>query len=298
MKAAGMTTVVIQHLVWHDAKGDHSLMRPGAKDDAVELILSAADGIQGMTVLLGLWNCDFPTSLFNKAFFDEAGDKTIALVDKAARYIRHRAFGGWYIPLEPWNFKEDANQIEWIGGYLAVATARCKKWAPDKPVAFSCYFNPDPGYASPEETTKVYQQVLADLTIDILMLQDGVGEYGHSDADCRAYFAAFQAACPKLVQFWGDLECFTRPDGSNRIPTKTERLVAQLANAAGTTPTILTFDFFHYMNPNKYSDPKGIEYPSMCAGGPVAPRKALYDAYLHQVGSTPGNSDAENASDG
>jgi hypothetical protein len=40
-----------------------------------------------------------------------------------------------------------------------------------------------------------------------------------------------------------------------------------------TTDTFVTFEFFHYMNPNAYAD------PTMCQGGPVDVRKKLYDDY-------------------
>jgi hypothetical protein len=289
MKAAGMTTVIIQHLVWHDAKGDHWRTRLGGEDDAVELILSEADSIQGMSIVLGLWNRDFPTTLFNQEFFDEAKEKTLVVVDKAAGYTRHSSFGGWYISLEPWNFKEDPEKIKLLHDYLLAVTGRCKSLTPGKPTALSCYFNPDGEYAAPAETTNVYRQVLAGPAVDFLMVQDGVGEYSHSDADCRAYFTAFQAACPEKVQLWGNLECFTQDTPNHRIPAQAERLPKQFANAAGRTQTFVTFDFFHYMNPNKYTDAQGIEYPAMCTGGPVALRKPLYDAYVSQFGPAPTN---------
>src|SRR5262249_40189156 len=51
-KQAGMTTVVIQYLVFKEAAGDFDFMRPGAEDDATEWILSEseADDLKGMTI--------------------------------------------------------------------------------------------------------------------------------------------------------------------------------------------------------------------------------------------------------
>jgi hypothetical protein len=292
MKQTGMTTVIVQYLVLKEATGDRSLMRPGTADDATELILSEADDLKGMTVLIGLWDCDFPTSKFNTAFFVEAKSKTLAAAETAwndMHYGRHASFGGWYIPVEPWNFKKDPDKIALLADFLAAVTAKCKELAPSKPVAFSCYFNPDQVfYASPAETTNVYKQVFDRAKIDILMLQDGVGEYGHAAADCQAYFTAYKAACGEKVRFWGDLECFTRTEAGIRVPADAARLAAQFASAKGSTETCVTFDFFHYMNPNKYTDHQGVEYQGMCAGGLVGPRKALYDAYRLQIGVLPG----------
>jgi len=41
----------------------------------------------------------------------------------------------------------------------------------------------------------------------------------------------------------------------------------------------VTYDFFHYMNPNRYNWANGDEITMLCIGGPTAVRKPLFDGY-------------------
>jgi hypothetical protein len=272
MKAAGLKTVVIQYAAIRIGVDDYCFMKKGT--DAVETILVEAGKLGDMRVFVGLWNVDFPTGEFNEKFFktaEEESIKTLKVAWDERRYGSHNSFAGWYIPIEAWNFKPDADKVKLLGGFLGAVRNACKARTP-KPVAFCIYFNPA-GFATPAQTTAVYKEVLAKAMADIMMLQDGVGEFGYSEADCRAYFAACKAACGTTTQFWADLECFTRV-GEDRTPGTADRLARQIAAVKDTTETFVTFEFFHYMNPNAYAD------PTMCQGGPVDGRKKLYDKYL------------------
>jgi hypothetical protein len=294
MKHAGLTTVIVQYVRLTDGGRDYPLIRPGEPDDALGSILSEADGLNGMTVFVGLWNQYFGDEQFTEAFFKDARVKTATATKEAWTVINaqggHRSFGGWYVALEPWNFPDDAARIKLFGDYLAETSSACKKLTNDKPVAFTSYFNPK-GFATPGNTTKVYTQILkAAPDVGILLVQDGVGEKWNTAQDCQAYFGAYKAACGERVRLWADIESFTLiPDTKpeRRIPADAGRFECQIASATGVTDTFVTFEFFHYMNPNRYTSAGGAEIAAMCAGGLVGPRRDLYDVYLRRFGFPP-----------
>lgn len=283
MKELGMTTVILQQLAHGRGDRENNLIRPGDADDAVELILDEADGLGGMTVFLGLWNHEFSERDFGSdAFLDEAtarSKRLLETIEKDTRYVQHASFGGWYLPIEPWNFKERDGETKRLARrYLAPLAAACKEVA-DKPVGFSCYFNPAAHYAEPAEMAAVYGELISESKIDILMLQDGAGEEAREEEECRGYMAACREACRGKAQFWAILECFTNEGGGVRVPRDVALLPSQFAAGRGIVDQFVTFDFFHYMNPGLYQWADGSEMRRLCAGGPAAARKPLYDGY-------------------
>ncbi len=282
MKDAGFDTVIVQHLVWKDDQGEHPFFRPGAADDATEAILSHADRTK-MTVLVGLWNKDLPTEQVNQTFFNEALEGNLRIADQVWKlYGTHQSFGGWYVPIEAWNFKNDDEKIRLLNKFLASVAASCHKVSNGKPVAFSPYYNPDPDLAPAMETSAVYSEVLKDTKVDILILQDGVGARGLAKVGPHRlpYFQAFRQACmSNNVKFWGNLECYRSVDGA-LAPTTVDSLVEQFAAVKDVPAAYVTWDFFHFMNPNEYNNAAGGEIVGMCKGGPAGPRRQLYQRYV------------------
>jgi hypothetical protein len=300
MKHAGFDTVIIQHLVWNDAKGDHYFVREGATDDATEAILTHADPKNlNMKVFVGLWNCDFPTTQFKQAFFDAALEGNLRALDKACdvmHYNQHDSLKGWYIPQESWNFRSDAVKIGLLRKHLTCLTASCRLKSHGKLVAFAPYFNPvpesssSPDLAPASETATVYTQVLDGTKVDVLLLHDGVGAQGLTTVGPyrREYFGAFRDACrAKNVHFWANLECYQQVPNKKEVPTMINSLVEQFAAVKGIPDAYVTWDFFHFMNPNEYKGANGTEIVDMCKGGPVGPRRKLFLDYVDYVKKLP-----------
>jgi hypothetical protein len=135
-------------------------------------------------------------------------------------------------------------------------------------VAVSPFFNPlikpgEPGFGDldPGCFATVYCQFLEHAGIDIVMLQDGVGTRGLKTGDLPVrvipYFQAFQQLCrSKHVALWGNVENFEivpgQPNMNDFWPTDIGRLESQIRATAPFVKELVTFDFFHYMNPYGY----------------------------------------------
>jgi hypothetical protein len=153
-------------------------------------------------------------------------------------------------------------------------------------VLFSAYFQPvgvsTVELASPSDTNKVYREVLRGTKLDILMLNDGVGARGLAALVGPLqgeYFEAFRDACgSENVEFWANLECYQK-GGALVAPAPIARLKQQFQAVNGIPREFVTWDFFHFMNPNVYLDPIGNEIIDMCKGGAAAGRGVLYRDY-------------------
>jgi hypothetical protein len=290
MRAAQFDTVIIQQVGYHKDGKDYIALRPGEADDAIEAILAEADRL-GMTVYLGSWNVGLSeTDLKSDDHLDAASKRSLELLDVIKRhpaYTDHQSLGGWYLPVEPWNYIETGEETRRLRDHYLIPLSRACKAIVDKPVAFSCYFNPK-GYAAPRQTRDTYKALLKGAGVDILLPQDGVGERSISDRECRDYFEAFKQACDDQgVKMWPVLECFTKVAKDVRVPCDPKRLVSQFENAHGLGESFAAYDFFHYMNPIKYLWADDTEMTCLCVGGAAAARKPLYEGYIKLITTGP-----------
>lgn len=282
MKDAGFRTVILQQLSYLEQGKEYTPLRPGQPDDAVEAILAEADRL-GMTVFLGSWNVGLSEDdLKTDAYLDAATKRSLEILEIIKghpTYIRHASFRGWYLPVEPWNYRETGQETKRIQDHYLAPLSRACKAVDDKPVAVSCYFNPV-GFAAPAEMRDAYKELLNGSGVDILLPQDGVGERANSTAACRDFFKALKEACDaRGVRMWAVLECFNRVTKDVRVPCDPKRLISQFENAHGVAESFVAYDFFHYMNPIKYLWADKTEMTGLCTGGPAAVRKPLYDGY-------------------
>ena len=282
MKDAKFTTVILQQLSYLDKGKEYTPLRPGQPDDAVEAILAEADRL-GMTVFLGSWNVGLSEDdLKTDAYLDAATKRSLEIlriIKDHPAYTRYKSFGGWYLPVEPWNYKETGKETKRLRDHYLIPLSKACKAVADKPVAVSCYFNPV-GFATPAEMRHTYKALLKGAGIDILLPQDGVGERANPAAACRDYFKAIKEACDTQgVRMWAVLECFTQIQKDVRVPCDPKRLITQFENAHSVAESFVTYDFFHYMNPIKYLWADKTEMTGMCIGGAVAVRKPVYDGY-------------------
>lgn len=259
--------------------------------DPTEFILSFADD-RGIDVYVGLinderfvadqqWNnprcLDLPRQIEdNQRFADEVWRR---YSKKAGTARPHTSFKGWYLPQEMWNQEYTEEQLRDFRGFFAAVSKRCKELSGGLPVAVSPFFNPDLLDAGAfAETYGRFLKSGADTAgIDIVMLQDSVGAKSITYDDIPMvvgdYDRALRAKLDELgIRFWANVESYQEPP---RRPADFNRLERQIEIAGGNVTDgekIVTFDFYHYMNPFGYDHAGDASY--------VEAEKSLYCAYL------------------
>jgi hypothetical protein len=243
VREAGMRLLIVQRL----AVGPRSFIPETGAPDPTELLLSSADK-HDMQVFLGLvedgrwWQTPF-----DQSFLDELTQRSIDIARKARdQYGKHPSFAGWYIPLETWDVCPH-DKIELVAGVFRRIAEGCRALTPDKPVGFAPFYT---GFVKPKDFAALYEKFLPAAKLDILMLQDGVGARGWDDKveTVKPYFKAMQKVCKdNNVQLWADVENFTK----NFKPCAPERLTKQLQIESPYVSKMVTFEFFHYMSPNR-----------------------------------------------
>jgi Domain of unknown function (DUF4434)/Domain of unknown function (DUF5109) len=254
MKQAGLRTVILQRL-----QHDSDVYWSDRPDDPTAVTLDYARD-NGMQVFIGLrsleddkWSAEkFKSDADGVAREKDASLKFIRGLP--ARYPAHPAFAGWYLSHEIGNEADWFAHPDRLHGFFRALRDECKARAPGKPVALSPYFNPCPGHMTPAEFGRAYAAFLDGAKVDVIMLQDGVGErrIGATEVVARAgpFFAEFESLCrERKVQLWGNVESFDNDAAENRAPTDIRRLSVQIGCAAPYVRRLVTFDFFHYMNP-------------------------------------------------
>ena len=191
-----------------------------------------------------------------------------------------------------WNQDYTPNEIRNLSGFFRQVGDHCRGLAPDKGrrVAVSPFFNPwikpgeeGEGFLAPAPFALKYGQFLDGARVDLVTLQDSVGAKGLKVGDFQArvvpYIQAFSDLCRmKKVDYWGNVESFEivpdQPDKYRYWPTDIVRFQEQIrVTAPFVRGQLITFDFFHYMNPYSYLH-EGQE------GGMHVKRESdLYDAY-------------------
>jgi hypothetical protein len=277
MRTAGVDTLVIQWL-------KSGLFRfypvniPG--NDPTEIILNYADKNQ-MKVYLGLQaDKSWWSNSRDRDYLRKTAENSIALGRSIfKRYGKHSSFQGWYIPYEMSDGDYDEDEVVNYRHFFNEITQGLKKLSSKKyPIGLSVFFN---GLIPPKVTQSLYTEILKGSGVSLLMIQDGVGVHdwgAQMNEKVVPYMNAYRAAAQKnKIEVWSVLESFINTkdksapsisgSSSERAPTDISRLTEQLkAQASHPYEKILTFDFFHYMSPNR-----------------GAGQKALYDSYLSHM---------------
>ena len=259
---------------------------PNGGKEPVAYLLDAAQKA-GIKIWLGLYlnegSGDFSRYNWWKAIdgndFDQTDkfaikhhvDRSVAVVkDIAGQFGTHPALGGIYYSVEITNqpafIKNHAYLAEEIINPVAKAV---HAELPGKKLAISPFFNTK--LASAEEFGKMWEYVLKNSELDILILQDGVGVEPHTLTQnndlISEYFQAVQKAAKAAGKpLWGNAELFTSlgdRDDPQRIPSTIDRVRRQLETETPYVDKFVCFDF-HYMDPNpRYTFPQK-EQPSEC----------------------------------
>ena len=177
------------------------------------------------------------------------------------RYGSHTCFCGWYIPQEIALTGLPEVAAARFNTYYREVSTTCKELSQGKPVAIAPYFN---GQQAPSLIGADLKRIVAGTGVDVVMLQDGVGARGWDEDVERVtpYFEVCRKVCEELgVRLWSDLECFTR----DFAPAWIDRIQGQFTTEAAFVEKFVTFDFFHYMSPQR-----------------GAAQKELFGAYLAQ----------------
>lgn len=283
MSSAGLKTIIIQYVRHNET--DLFPANP-AQFDPTEKVLRCADSLPGTQVFLGL---GYDTAWYKRwkdeTFLRQLAEKNGALATLLwTRYgARHKSFSGWYIPQEAWNENYSDDQIKNLRDlYYEKVVEQCKRLAKDLPVAVAPFFNPNEEFIdseapaqNAERFAKAYAQLLNGSQIDIVMLQDGVGARKVDPANFNQkivpYFDAFKRLCaPMVKELWGDLEAYRTVGTDERRPAETDRFIRQVETFVPLTAHVVTFEFFHYMNPKGHLKPPDYQRE----------QARLYQAYL------------------
>jgi hypothetical protein len=224
--------------------------------DQVEIALSMAQKY-GMQVFLGL--------VFNEDWWGKEGSDLEWLQNEAAQmnavadelyatyFPRYpKTFAGWYINWEMDNYagyNRRARQRENIITALQIVSGHLDELNPSLPSSIAPFFN-TAGGSSAQDYGRLWYEVMSKTSVDILMLQDGIG-VDHTTLEqlpewyqqvCAGVRAAGKAC-------WSDLENFaTGPDG-NLYSAPVDRVIQQHQIAAQYVGRIVTFSFISYMSP-------------------------------------------------
>ena len=154
----------------------------------------------------------------------------------------HQAFGGFYLPFEPWTPGPEG--LGYLDQYVSSVSSYCNGLT-DKGISLSPFIS---DLASdPSLTESTYTDILTQSELTVLVLQDGVGARGvdPSEFDTRVtpYMAAVKNACQTAgVEMWANVESFT----SSFAPAPFDRFLAQIETAGEITSNIITFEYSHY----------------------------------------------------
>jgi hypothetical protein len=228
--------------------------------DQVETALATADRF-GFKVFMGL--------VFNSQWWHKEGTDLNWLLGEAAEmnavadelyanyFSRYpNTFAGWYINWEMDNYAgynwypdEKQNMIT----ALNTVSQHLDTLNPALPSSIAPFFNTNGG-ATPEQWELFWYDIMSQTSVDILMLQDGIG-VGHATIDqlptWYQHVCAGVWAAGKLC--WSDLENFI---GTNHLkPAPTQRIIDQHQAEYPYVDKIITYSFIEAMSPEWGWDP-------------------------------------------
>jgi hypothetical protein len=200
-------------------------------------------------------------------------------------YGKHASFVGWYFPEEIWDAAFSSETIAVLNPLLKFISGHCREISADHPRAF--VMSPHASrlhYDSVDAIVKSQTELLKNSGVDILMLQDSIGDLNLKEDDdisvrLKKHFTAFKQVCDDLkIKLWADLESYEQINqqkwDAERKPTNIARFKKQFQYTYPyldpADPFYVVFDYLHFFS---LLDAK---YPEAEA------RAALYDSYKRE----------------
>lgn len=269
LRSAGVELAIVQFS--GDERGSYDRRRPGR--EPIRALLAAATAAR-LPLFLGLWA---------DPGWPRGGAVEGRLPPPLDRPEEARALGelcraspacvGWYIPEEI----DDATfsgpgRADALRAYLVRAAAALHMLAPHRRVAIAPFFS---GRGDAAEHAAFWGSVLRERSVDIVMLQDGVGAGRATPAMAARYLAAMQPVAGNAgVELWSVLELFLQTHGppiDERAfaaePMHPATLWASLAAERGVARRMVAFSVLDYMDPRRGDAARRLyrNYTARCA---------------------------------
>lgn len=229
--------------------------RQSTNTDVLGRLLTAADAA-GLTEYVGLQvNDDWWTKHANDPDWlqAQAGIATDLADDIQRQYGSHPSLGGWYLPFEVdnVNFLGTDSWAAMAEFYSTVAD-HLHALTPGLPVIIAPFFNATLGQ-TPQQWTTMWASILGSASIDVVALQDGVGEGHATKSDLPTWFGATAAAINQAgadTALWADTETYiASPDGTSFHPLSVAAVAADMAQVKPYVSRVLSFSYDHYYSP-------------------------------------------------
>lgn len=272
---AGLTKQILQWTA--DSKADTTVYPSGltgytqsTSTDVLGRTLSAAD-TAGLTEYIGLaTNDDWWSTYANDTTWlnTQATIADTLASDIYAKYGTHASFGGWYIPFEVdnWNFTTTATWSAMASFYTTVAD-HLHTLAPGLPVIIAPFFNTSGGLTS-SQWTSMWEYILANSPIDVVALQDGIGDGHATTAQLASWYSAtrtaINAASP-TTKLWSDVETYT----TSFHPLAIATVVADMDQEESYVDEFVSFSYDHYDSPQQVGTLYDTTYRNYVSSGTV-----------------------------
>jgi hypothetical protein len=238
--------------------------------NVVGRLLTAAD-TAGVTEYLGLGtDSDWWTNYANNTtWLNSQATAANALADDLySKFSTHASLGGWYIPFEVdnWNFLTSTTWSN-MSTFLSTIATHLHTLSPGLPVIIAPFFNTSGGQTSSQWTT-MWESILASAPIDVLALQDGVGDGHATTAQLSTWFSATQTAITTSspsTALWSDSDTYN-PDFT---PMSISNVVADLNAESPYVSKIFAFSYDHYDAPSQVPTTYDATYRGYLSSGSV-----------------------------
>ena len=266
LRAVGVDLVIVQFT------GDEYGAYDGRDGRAPVRALLAAAAAMDMTVFVGLdRDPTWPAAAASRRPAPPLGDR------RRARALAELCAGapvcaGWYLPQEiddsTWSRPGAAERLR---AHLARTATALRQLAPGRPIAIAPFFT---GALEPEPHARFWDALLADGSVDILMLQDGVGTGRATAAIAGSYLAALAPiARARGVELWSVVELFRQVHGAPvdrrpfaAVPMHPATLRSSLAAERAVAGRVVAFSVLDYMDPARGRAARRLyeDYASAC----------------------------------
>lgn len=267
LRAVGVDLVIVQFTGDQDGafdgRGGHAPVRA---------LLAAAAGMH-MKVFLGLdRDPTWPDPAAATRPAPPLGDRA-RIRALAALCAGSAACAGWYLP-------QEIDDATWTGreavlrAHLVRTAAALRRVAPGRPIAIAPFFAGSP---DPAAHARFWDALLAERSVDIVALQDGIGS-GRATAEIAAgYLDALRpVVAARGVELWSVVELFRQEHGPPvdarpfaAVPMHPATLRASLAAERPLARRIVAFSVLDYMDPARGGAARRLydDYAANCNPG-------------------------------